>query len=102
MALLVIYGNNANFVAEDIHFMRATVGAYMIIRFSQSCFYAIYSIASHHHRTQNRAYFALISVGLCIWIPLLFESVSIRSKIAIAVVGILFEVRNIYCPWCLN
>lgn len=92
MAVLVVYGNNANLVAEDIGALRATVVSYMVLRFSQICFYAIYSIASHHHRTQNRAYFLLIAVGICIWIPLLFESVSLRTKVAVAVVGIIYEV----------
>lgn len=94
MALLVVYGNNAVFVVDDISAMRLTVGTYMVLRFSQICFYALYSIASHHHRTQNRAYFVLISVGLCILIPLFFESISLRVKIAVAVIGILYEVGN--------
>lgn len=94
MALLVVYGNNAVFVAEDVGAMRLTVGTYMVLRFSQICLYGLYSIASHHHRTQNRAYFLMILVGLCIWIPLLFESISIRVKIGVAVIGILYEVRS--------
>ncbi|KIX02059.1 uncharacterized protein Z518_07998 [Rhinocladiella mackenziei CBS 650.93] len=91
MALLVVYGNNANLVTEDIGAIRLTVATYMVLRFSQICLYALYSIASHHHRTQNRAYFLAILVGLCIWIPLLFESISLRTKIAVAVVGIVYE-----------
>lgn len=92
MAVLVVYGNNANLVAEDIGALRATVVSYMVLRFSQICFYALYSIASHHHRSQNRAYFILISIGICIWIPLLFESVSVRTKVTITIIGIIYEV----------
>jgi hypothetical protein len=92
MALLVVYGNNAVYVAEDPAAMRLTVATYMVLRFSQICFYALYSVASHHHRTQNRAYFLMILLGMCIWIPLLFESVSLRAKAGIAVVGIFYEV----------
>ncbi|OCT54269.1 hypothetical protein CLCR_00278 [Cladophialophora carrionii] len=102
MALLVVYGNNAVYVAEDPAAMRLTVATYMVLRFSQICFYALYSIASHHHRTQNRAYFLMILVGLCIWIPLLFESISLRAKAGIAVVGILYEEATYvltFGPW---
>lgn len=92
MSLLVIYGNNAVYVAQDIGSLRATVGSYMVLRFSQICFYAVSSVASHHHRAQNRAYFALMLIGICIWIPLLCETVSDRAKIVTAVIAILYEV----------
>ena len=95
MTLLVIYGNNAVYVAQDLGALRATVGSYMVLRFSQICFYAVSSVASHHHRAQNRAYFALMLVGICIWIPLLCENVSDHAKIVAAVVAILYEVS---CP----
>jgi len=98
MAVLVVYGNNANLVAEDIGALRATVISYMVLRFSQICFYGLYSIASHHHRTQNRAYFILISIGICIWIPLLFESVTTRTKVAVTIVGIIYEVSLTLSP----
>lgn len=93
MAVLVVYGNNANLVAEDLGAMRATVISYMVLRFSQISFYAIFSIASHHHRTQNLCYFLLIAIGMGIWIPLLYEEVSLRTKVVVAVVGIIYEVR---------
>lgn len=91
MALLVIYGNNAVYVAEDIGALRATVASYMVLRFSQICFYAVSSIASHHHRAQNRAYFILILIGICIWIPVLYGSLTHHQKIAVAVVALIYE-----------
>ncbi|RVX69833.1 hypothetical protein B0A52_05667 [Exophiala mesophila] len=102
MTLLVIYGNNAVYVAQDLGALRATVGSYMVLRFSQICFYAVSSVASHHHRAQNRAYFALMLVGICIWIPLLCENVSDHAKIVAAVVAILYEDASYvisFGPW---
>ena len=91
MALLVVYGNNATLVAEDIGAMRTTVGAFMAARFTVMCVFTISSFASFQHRPQARLMAGLIFVSLLIWIPLYFESVSIRAKIAVAVVGIVFE-----------
>lgn len=91
MALLILYGNNANEVGHDISALRATVGAYNCIRFTQLSFFFLYSVASHHHRTQNRIYAGLTFLGLCLWIPLYFESISHRAKIAVAVIAILWE-----------
>ena len=45
---------------------------------------------------------SLIFVSLLTWIPLYFETVSIRAKIAVAVVGIIFEEAAwifAYGPW---
>lgn len=91
MALLVIYANNANLVADDIGALRTTVGAYIVIRLTQVSVYFVYSFSSHFHRTQNRCYFAGCIVGMCIWIPLFFESVSLRAKIAVTVVALVWE-----------
>ncbi|KAK9489784.1 bacterial low temperature requirement A protein-domain-containing protein [Lipomyces doorenjongii] len=91
MVLLVIYGNNATYVNEDISAMRATVGAYMIARMSATTTHLLYSFASYHHRAQQRLWFCLSIVGLCIYIPLFVESISLRSKIAVASVGIIVE-----------
>ena len=102
MALLVLYGNNANYVGESISAQRATVGAYQVIRFTQVSYFMIYSIAGHHHRAQNRAYAGLTFVGLLIWIPIYFESVSDRAKIAVAVVAIAWEEFSYiigFSPW---
>ncbi|KAI9664233.1 MAG: hypothetical protein M1831_002412 [Alyxoria varia] len=103
MALLVLYGNNANFI-EEISALRTTVGAYMLIRFTQSGFFFYYSIASHYHRVQNRAYFIMISVGVVLMIPLLIDeaTVSNRVKIALAVAVILWEEFSYiltFGPW---
>ena len=91
MSLLILYGNNANYVGEDLWAQRATVGAYMCIRFTQIFFFFLYSIASHHHRTQNRIYAGMTFIGMFIWIPIYFEEVSDKSKIAVAAVAIFWE-----------
>lgn len=91
MALLVLYGNNANYVGESIKSQRITVASYQVIRFTQLSFFLMYSVASHHHRWQNRIYAGLTFIGLLLWVPIYFESVSNRAKIAVAVVAILWE-----------
>lgn len=102
MALLVVYANNANLVAEDINALRTTVGAYMVIRLTQVSTYFIYSFSSHFHRTQNRAYFTGCIIGLFLWIPLFFESISLRAKIAVTVVALFWEeliYLTTFGPW---
>lgn len=87
MAVLIVYGNNAPLVDEDISAMRSTVGAYMVARMSANLAHLFYSFSSYHHRAQQRLWFVMASVALCIYIPLYFESVSLRSKIAVAAVA---------------
>jgi low temperature requirement protein LtrA len=91
MALLVVYGNNATLVAEDIGAMRTTVAAFQAARFTVMCVYIISSFASFQHRPQARIMAGLIFISLLLWIPLYFSTVSIRAKIAVAVIAILFE-----------
>ncbi|KAK0123388.1 hypothetical protein ONS96_010379 [Cadophora gregata f. sp. sojae] len=91
MALLVIYGNNATLVDEDIGALRSTVGAYMVGRLSTNSVHLIYSFASYHHRAQQRLWFCLSSLALLLYIPLYIEDLSFRSKIAVAAVGITVE-----------
>ncbi|XMA16200.1 hypothetical protein WAI453_008991 [Rhynchosporium graminicola] len=91
MAVLVIYGNNATLVDEDIGALRSTVGAYMVGRLSSSTVHLIYSFSSYHHRAQQRLWFCLSTAALCIYIPLFIEDISFRSKIAVAAVGITIE-----------
>ena len=91
MALMVLYGNNATLVAEDIVAMRTTVGAFMTARVTVMCVYITTSFASYQHRPQARLFAGLIFVSLFIWIPLFFDTVTIRAKIAVAVVGIVFQ-----------
>ncbi|OCK84572.1 hypothetical protein K432DRAFT_344825 [Lepidopterella palustris CBS 459.81] len=91
MTLLVIYGNNATLVDEDISAMRTTVGAYIVARLTEICVYSVYSFASHYHRIQTWIFASLVLVGLILWMPLFFETVSLRSKVAVAVVAILYE-----------
>ncbi|KAL2061582.1 hypothetical protein VTL71DRAFT_6959 [Oculimacula yallundae] len=91
MTLLVIYGNNATLVEEDIGALRATVGAYMVGRLSTNTVHLVYSFSSYHHRAQQRLWFVLSTLALCIYIPLYMEDLSFRSKIAVAAVGIAVE-----------
>lgn len=91
MACLILYGNNANFVGESIDAQRATVAAYQCIRFTQLSFFFMYSVASHHHRIQNRIYAGCTFIGVLLWVPIYFESVSDSAKIAVAVVAIVWE-----------
>jgi low temperature requirement protein LtrA len=102
MALLVVYGNNATLVADDIGAMRTTVGAFMAARFTVMLVLIISSFASFQHRPQARLMAGLIFISLLIWIPLYFDTVSIRAKIAVAVVGIVLEEAAwilAYGPW---
>jgi low temperature requirement protein LtrA len=98
MAILVIYGNNAILVEEDIGAMRATVGAYMAARWSSNTVHLIYSFSSYHHRAQQRLWFVLSGLTLCLYIPLFIEDFSIRSKIAVAAVAITMEE----CIWIFS
>ncbi|KKK22341.1 hypothetical protein P175DRAFT_0441139 [Aspergillus ochraceoroseus IBT 24754] len=91
MALMVVYGNNAPLVNESIGAMRATVASYMVARVSCNAAHLFYSFSSYHHRPQQRLWVALSSLSLCIYIPLYFDTVSIRSKIAVATVAIVVE-----------
>lgn len=91
MAVLVVYGNNAVLVDKDIGAMRSTVGAYIVARVSCTLAHLFNSFASYHHRAQLRLWVGLSFVGLCIYIPLFFDSVSMHAKIATAAVGILVE-----------
>ncbi|KAA8651871.1 hypothetical protein EYZ11_004180 [Aspergillus tanneri] len=95
MAVLVVYGNNATLVDKDLGAMRATVAAYMVARVSCNAAHLFYSFASYHHRAQQRLWALLASMALCIYIPLYVGSISIRSKIAVAAVGVVAE----QCVW---
>lgn len=95
MAVLIVYGNNAVLVDSSIDAMRATVGAYLVARVSSNLTHLIYSFASYHHRPQQRLWFGLSGLALCIYIPLFFESLTLRSKVAVAAVAIITEE----CVW---
>lgn len=98
MALLVVYGNNAPLVNEDIGAMRSAVGAYMVARVSTTLAHLYYSFASYHHRPQQRLWVVCTAVCLAIYIPLYFESVSIRGKIATAAVAVVCEEASwVFC-----
>jgi low temperature requirement protein LtrA len=102
MALLVVYGNNATLVADDIGALRTTVGAFMAARFTVMLVLIISSFASFQHRPQARLMAGLIFISLFIWIPLYSDTVGIRAKIAVAVIGIVFEEAAwifAYGPW---
>jgi low temperature requirement protein LtrA len=91
MAVLVVYGNNAVLVDKDIGAMRAAVGAYIVGRLSSNTAHLIYSFASYHHRAQQRLWFVMSFFALLLYIPLFVESLSFRSKIAVAAVAIVVE-----------
>uniref|UniRef100_A0A093VA24 Low temperature requirement protein A n=1 Tax=Talaromyces marneffei PM1 TaxID=1077442 RepID=A0A093VA24_TALMA len=91
MAVLIVYGNNAPLVDEEISAMRSTVGAYMVARMTANLAHLFYSFSSYHHRAQQRLWFVMSSVALCLYIPLYFESVSLRNKIAVAAVAEVLE-----------
>lgn len=95
MTLLVMYGNNCTLVDEEIGAMRATVGAYLVARYSSNTTHLVYSFASYHHRKQQRLWFVLSGLALLVYIPLLVEDISLRAKAAVAAVAISLEE----CVW---
>lgn len=98
MAILVVYGNNAVLVDEDISALRATVGAYLLARISSNTAHLIYSFASYHHRAQQRLWFGVSFFGLLLYIPLFFERISWKAKIIIATTAIVVEEASwIFC-----
>lgn len=98
MAVLIVYGNNAPLVDEEISAMRSTVGAYMAARMTANFAHLFYSFSSYHHRAQQRLWFVLSTLALCTYIPLYFESISLRNKIAVVVVAeVVEEVCWMFC-----
>jgi hypothetical protein len=95
MTLLVVYGNNATLVNEDLGALRSTVGAYLVARLSAMTAHLVYSFSSYHHRAQQRLWVALSFCGLLLYSPLFVESLSLRSKVAVAFVAIVVEE----CIW---
>lgn len=91
MALLVLYANNANAADEDISAMRTTVGAYIVARFTTMSAFLVTSVAAYQHRTQARIMAGFMFLGLLMVVPLFFESVSIRAKIAVVTVAIFYQ-----------
>ncbi|KAK4500144.1 hypothetical protein PRZ48_008330 [Zasmidium cellare] len=90
MAMLVLYANNANEIAE-INALRTTAGAYMVARFTVAMALLISSFASYQHRVQSRIAATFILIGLFLVIPLFFEDISIRGKIAVVAVIIAYQ-----------
>jgi low temperature requirement protein LtrA len=82
-------------VDEDIGAMRAAVGAYLAARLSVMIAHLVYSFASYHHRAQQRLWVGLSFIGLCLYIPLFVDTISLRSKVAVAFVAIIVEE----CIW---
>ena len=74
--------------------MRTTIGAYLTARLTEILVYSLYSFASHYHRPQTRIFASFTFVGLLVWLPLLFESLSLRAKVTVAVVVILYKARR--------
>ena len=101
MAVLVVYGNNAPLVDEDIDAMRAAVGSYMVARVTCNLAHLVFSFASYQHRRQQRLWVGLSTICLRIDIPLYFEEVLIRAEIAAAAVAAsLEEITWVFC-YCL-
>ena len=90
MALLVLYANNAD-DAEDIGALRTTVGAYMTARLTTGLVFLISSFASYQHRAQARVLAFCMFIGLILCIPLFFDGIGLRAKIAIVAVIIAFQ-----------
>lgn len=90
MALLLLYANNANDV-EDISALRTTAGAYMAARFTAACVFLVTSFASYQHRAQSRFLAGFMFVGLFLVVPLFFESVGMRAKIAVVAVIVFYQ-----------
>ena len=76
-------------VDEEISAMRTTVDAYLAAQLTEILAYSFYSFASHHHGPQAWIFASFTFVGLLVWLPLFFESLSLRAKVAVAVVVIL-------------
>ncbi|KAF7551320.1 hypothetical protein G7Z17_g5114 [Cylindrodendrum hubeiense] len=91
MALLVLYANNANAADEDIEALRTAAGAYVVARFTTMCTFIVTSITAYQHRTQARLMACFMFVGLLITIPLFFETVSLRAKIAVVAIAIIYQ-----------
>ncbi|KAF2092439.1 hypothetical protein NA57DRAFT_50195 [Rhizodiscina lignyota] len=98
MGLLILYASSGEPIDESendgipgLSALRATTGAYMTARLTIILIYYIYSFASHQHRPQARIFASLNLVGLFLWIPMFFETISLRGKIAVAVVAIVYE-----------
>lgn len=91
MALLVLYANNANLVGEDLGALRTATGAYICARFTTGAVFLISSFASYQHRAQARLLSFFMAIGLLLTIPLLLESVSLRAKIAVVVIVIVWQ-----------
>lgn len=88
MTVLIVYANNATLVADDLGAMRSTVGAYIVARLTSNLAHLYYSFADYRHRAQQRLWFYMAGAALCLYIPLFMESISLRSKIAVAAVAI--------------
>jgi len=73
--------------------MRTTVGAYLAARLTEILVCSLYSFASHYHRPQTGIFASFTFVGLLVWLPLFSESLSLRAKVAVAVVVVLYKVR---------
>ena len=94
MALLVLYANNAVEITnheEGLSALRTTVAAYMLARASSAAIFIGTSFASYQHRAQARLWACFMLMGLSLCVPLFFEEVSIRAKIALVVIIIVYQ-----------
>lgn len=92
MTLLILFGNNANYVAEDISYLRITTATYQVIRATQASMFLYNSFGDFRHRAQNRGYVVSELLVILLWIPMYFEDISQGAKVAVAFVAITVEV----------
>jgi low temperature requirement protein LtrA len=70
----------------------------MVARVTSNLAHLVFSFASYHHRRQQRLWVVLSTICLCVYIPLYFEDVSTRGKIAAAAVAISLEqITWVFC-----
>jgi hypothetical protein len=91
MALMIMYGNNARVLDEDLGALRATVGTYMAARLTGMAAHLFYSFSSYHHRRQQRFWVVVSFFTLLLFIPLFIEDLSWRARIAVAWVAVIVE-----------
>lgn len=94
MALLVLYANNASAISdtrEGLAALRTTAGAYVVARFTTMSIFFVTSFASFQHRAQARIIATFMLVGLLLVLPVFFEAVSLRAKIAVVSVVIVYQ-----------
>lgn len=87
----MVYGNNAPLVDEDIFYLRLCTGLYLAVHANITIISLLYSLSSRRYRAQLRLWAFLVAIASSFWVPLLSDKIPVRTKVALAVSGILFE-----------